>query len=62
MIAERPVEIPSAIGCAGCGKPVNCLDSFGLTVPIDTKVPPSDFCCLACLARWAAEQSSEGNA
>lgn len=57
-----PIEPPREIACAGCGNPLNCLTSYGLSTPLDGKVRPADFCGLNCLATWAAQQASAGRA
>lgn len=49
---EALVEVPTKIGCGSCGAPLNCLDSIGVSTPIDHKVAPADFCNLTCLSKW----------
>ena len=45
-------KTPDAIFCATCGKPLSCLNSFGLSTPIKDPLNPQDFCNLICLSTW----------
>ena len=55
-MTEEPIYAPASISCAHCGKPLNTLTSYGLSVPVsETRVRPSDFCDLGCLVAWSAD-------
>ncbi len=49
------VVIPTSIACAHCGKPLHCLTCFSVSVPEESRIRPSDFCGLPCLAAWTAD-------
>ena len=56
MQLSEPIPVPQSISCAHCGKPLDCLTSYGLSTPTNqTRIRPSDFCDLGCLVAWAAD-------
>lgn len=55
-MSEARVNVPDTIACANCGKPLHCLDSYGVSTPVnETRIKASDFCDIACLAAWAED-------
>lgn len=48
------IPVPRSIACACCGKPLNALTSFGLSMPVGSPLTPADFCGLLCLWSWAS--------
>lgn len=57
------MHAPASIACAQCGKPLDALTSYGLSVPVEhARLKPSDFCDLPCIRAWVVEMAEAATA
>lgn len=56
---SESIEIPRKITCAECGETLTAVNSFGVSVPLDSTLAPADFCSIGCLMDWAIDVHEE---